>query len=160
MTNDNCLEGIKCPRCGNEERLLIVATILADVTDGGADVADGSDMHWDDASMTRCPECDADGPLRRFQVRPGLPPDPDVMNDERAGWAGQAIATFMLATGSDREDALADLLADLMHWCDRRGFSFAAELERGRNHYETETLAEPAEDEATEECKQPTTEGD
>ncbi len=66
MTNDNSLAGVQCPGCGNEDRFLIVATILADVTDDGADIADGSDMHWDGASMTRCPECDRDGPLSGF----------------------------------------------------------------------------------------------
>lgn len=68
MSNTNCLAGIKCPQCGNEERFLIFATVLMDVTDGGADNADGSDTHWDDASMTTCPECDRDGPLAEFRV--------------------------------------------------------------------------------------------
>jgi hypothetical protein len=68
MTNENCLAGIKCPKCGNEDRFLISATIVADVTDDGADVAEGSDFHWDDASMTRCPDCDRDGPLAEFHI--------------------------------------------------------------------------------------------
>ena len=68
MTNQNCLAGVKCPECENEDRFLIVTTILADVTDDGADIADGSDMHWDDASMTRCPDCDRDGPLFEFHT--------------------------------------------------------------------------------------------
>ena len=69
MTNENCLRGIECPKCGNEERFFIVATIVADVTDEGADTAKGSDHHWDDGSMTRCPECDWDGPLATFRIR-------------------------------------------------------------------------------------------
>jgi hypothetical protein len=70
MTNRNGLAGIQCPHCDKERRFLIVATILADVTDAGADIADGSDMHWDDASMTRCPDCDRDGPLSDFRKQP------------------------------------------------------------------------------------------
>ena len=66
MTNENCLERIRCPHCGNQDRFLIVATVLADVTDDGANIANGSDWHWDDASMTRCPDCDRDGPLAEF----------------------------------------------------------------------------------------------
>lgn len=81
MENENCLAGIQCPRCGNEDRLLIVTTVLADVTDGGADIADGSDMHWDDSSFTRCPECDRDGPLKEFRAAPHLPPGPDELNN-------------------------------------------------------------------------------
>ena len=71
-----------------------------------------------------------------------LPPDPEGMNNRRAAWAGQAIHQFVLATGTDLEDALSDLLADLMHWSDRRQVPFDRELARGRDHYEAETLGE------------------
>jgi DNA-directed RNA polymerase subunit RPC12/RpoP len=71
MTNTNCLEGLRCPHCGNEDRLLIVATVVAEVTDDGADVASpqyGNGFEWDDDSNTRCPECDRAGPLSGFRV--------------------------------------------------------------------------------------------
>jgi hypothetical protein len=68
MSNENCLRGIRCPKCGNEDRFFIVATILADVTDDGADIARHTDMEWDDDSHTRCPDCDRDGPLAEFRV--------------------------------------------------------------------------------------------
>jgi hypothetical protein len=145
MTNNNCLEGIKCPQCGNEDRLLIVTTVLADVTDEGADIAEGSDMHWDDASFARCPECDRDGPLREFRAVE-IPPDPERMNDERAEWASSALAAFMSQTGTDREDAVADLLCDLMHWCDRNGQGFGRELARAQDHYAAETLGDESTD--------------
>jgi hypothetical protein len=70
MTNDNCLQGISCPKCGNEERFLITATIVADVTDDGADIAAHTDMDWDDTSHTRCPDCGMAGPLAEFSVKP------------------------------------------------------------------------------------------
>lgn len=63
MTNANCLEGVRCPDCGQDRRFFITAAIRADVTDDGADIADGSSFDWDEASMTICPECDRDGPL-------------------------------------------------------------------------------------------------
>ena len=71
-----------------------------------------------------------------------LPPDPDSMNDSRAEWAGAALSTFMRETGTDREDALVDLLADLIHWADRNRNDFDAALERARLHYEAETAGE------------------
>ena len=71
-----------------------------------------------------------------------LPPNPDGMNDDRSAWAQTALAAFRLVTGTDEGDALADLLADLMHWSDRSGFSFAAALDRARCHYEAETTRE------------------
>lgn len=68
-----------------------------------------------------------------------LPPDPEGMNDRRAVWGFEAIAEFRRRTGADHEDALCDFLADLMHYADRSGQDFAAELERARVHYAAET---------------------
>jgi hypothetical protein len=70
-----------------------------------------------------------------------IPPDPEQMNDDRAEWAEVAIEAFEGKTGTDREDAVCDLLADLMHFCDRNGFEFAVELGRAETHYEAETLS-------------------
>ena len=71
-----------------------------------------------------------------------LPPDPDDMNDQRADWAESAINLFRAKTGTDGEDAICDLTADLMHWCDRNGQDFNTELLRGSGHYEAETRSE------------------
>ena len=68
-----------------------------------------------------------------------LPPDPERMNDQRAERAAAALQIFQTVTGTDPEDALCDLLADLMHWCDRNGCAFSNELRRARFHYEEET---------------------
>ena len=48
-----------------------------------------------------------------------LPPDPDGKNNDRAAWAKVALDAFMKETGTDLEDALCDLLCDLMHLSDR-----------------------------------------
>lgn len=68
-----------------------------------------------------------------------LPPDPEGMNESRADWANEAILAFEAVTGTDREDALADLLCDLMHWADRNGEDFDKQLSRARQHYVEET---------------------
>ena len=78
-------------------------------------------------------------------TREQLPPDPDRMNDDRSSWAGVALASFMHVTGTDEEDALGDLLSDLMHWSDRNDYDFDAVLDRARAHYEAETVLEEAE---------------
>lgn len=67
-----------------------------------------------------------------------LPNDPDNMNIPRAEWAEAALSTFMGCTGTDQEDAISDLLADLMHLCDRTGPGFDTELERARGNYQAE----------------------
>jgi hypothetical protein len=75
-------------------------------------------------------------------VSPALPPDPEGMNEARLGWAAQAVRAFQEATGADDEDALSDLLADLMHWADRNKYDFDAALLRARDHYHAETLGD------------------
>lgn len=65
--------------------------------------------------------------------------DPDNQNDDRADWGGEMIEAIMNATGTDREDALSDGLADLMHWANREGFDFAIELQRACTQFEAET---------------------
>jgi hypothetical protein len=72
-----------------------------------------------------------------------MPPDPDEKNMERAEWAHRAILAFESATGTDREDALADLLGDLMHWSNVYGQDFDRELDSARRHYASETATEP-----------------
>ena len=72
-----------------------------------------------------------------------LPPDPDRRNAHRALGAATALAELRRLTGADEEDAVSDLLADLMHWCDRFGQEFPKELRRARYHYEEETKASP-----------------
>lgn len=72
-----------------------------------------------------------------------LPPDIDGMNKERAQWAKVALDAFQLHTGVDDEDALADLLGDLMHLSDREPFDFEAALDRARDHYAAETGSAP-----------------
>jgi hypothetical protein len=70
-----------------------------------------------------------------------LPPDPDDSNDDRASWAGRALHLFTEITGTDLEDALSDLLCDLMHWADRKDECFRSSLERARCNYAEETSA-------------------
>ncbi len=63
-------------------------------------------------------------------------------NEDRAEWARKALATFMFTTGSEREDAVCDLLADLMHYCRLNDIDFEDELRRGRVHFEEEVSEE------------------
>jgi len=59
-------------------------------------------------------------------------------NVDRAIWAEKAINTFRHETGTDPEDAICDLLGDLMHYAAQNGYDFEHELERGRWHFEAE----------------------
>ena len=79
------------------------------------------------------------------RIKAELPADPEGHNDDRAKWAQVALDAFQGETGTDDGDRLADLLGDLMHWCDRNGMGFAHELERAHRYYEEETKPEPEE---------------
>ena len=79
MTNTNCLEGIRCPACGNEDRFRIAATSVFTVTDDGTD--DHADVEWDDSSHAQCAECDRSGALGHFRAEPS--PEP-ITSAERA----------------------------------------------------------------------------
>lgn len=68
-----------------------------------------------------------------------LPPDPEEQNYNRANWAQAALEAFQKETRTDAPDACSDLLADLMHFCDRYGLDFDSELARAKMHYEEET---------------------
>ena len=68
-----------------------------------------------------------------------IPPDVDGRNSDRARWAKNALRAFMRQTRVDYEDALGDLLGDLMHLADREPFDFEAALDRARGHYAAET---------------------
>jgi hypothetical protein len=55
MANTNCLEGMKCPNCGQEDNFRITAEAVFDVTDDGTDLF-GS-VEWDDDSPVVCLQC-------------------------------------------------------------------------------------------------------
>lgn len=70
-------------------------------------------------------------------------------NAERAEWAAEALDTFAQRTMhrsihelvyEDQFCAVADLLCDLHHWCDRHQVDFYAALANANMHYECETV--------------------
>jgi hypothetical protein len=63
--------------------------------------------------------------------------------DRRADVAEDALKLFIGLTGIDNEDALGDLLSDLMHLCDRTDAygAFDEMLRCARMHYRDETAA-------------------
>jgi hypothetical protein len=67
-------------------------------------------------------------------------------NLDRAGWAAAALRHFQSTTGVDDDNALPDLLCDLVHWADREGFNFEDALDTARMHHEAECAEEEAND--------------
>ena len=71
--NTNCLEGLACPKCGNDERLIIQGESAFEVTDDGT--GRHWDVYWDDSSHTVCPNrvCNFEGNLCEFREEQKLP---------------------------------------------------------------------------------------
>ncbi len=91
------------------------------------------------AEMFRSWDRPTTGDRQTSMTQTDLPPDPEGMNDTRAARAACCIQHFKCQRGTDWDDAVCDLLCDMMHFCDREGFDFGHELERACMHYEAET---------------------
>lgn len=81
---------------------------------------------------------------------PALRRDPNNMNNHRADFAAAAITAYDRAagnparTGEDQQTILANLLGDLMHYCDQAGLDFRRALRTGATHYWAEkTIGQP-----------------
>lgn len=65
--NQNCLEGVVCPRCHQEDRFNITGEATWKVRDDGTyDRIDG--VEWDSDSPCVCPECGFSGTLGDFEL--------------------------------------------------------------------------------------------
>jgi len=71
-----------------------------------------------------------------------LPADPAKENERRSQLAAIALSAFKEDEFEDCETTLCDLLADLLHWCDRHDADFDRCLARARRHYTEETTPE------------------
>ncbi|MCG3770857.1 MAG: hypothetical protein JW384_02036 [Nitrosomonadaceae bacterium] len=65
MANENCLENMRCPKCGHEDAFRIGATVLMRVHDDGTD-KELSGYEWDHDSFCACEECDHFGTVGDF----------------------------------------------------------------------------------------------
>jgi len=65
--NTNCLEGVKCPKCGQEDLFKIAARVIVEVSDDGTE-DQGGDYEWDQAAFCQCCECDHAGQLADFTI--------------------------------------------------------------------------------------------
>ena len=59
--NTNCLEGLRCPKCKQDDKLLVWAVHCTAVTDDGTNENDDTvknfDEEYGDKSDAECPEC-------------------------------------------------------------------------------------------------------
>lgn len=84
-----------------------------------------------------------DCPVAEIRDGKWFPPDPDEYNQQRADYAMGALDAFAKITGAGPDEALPDLLANLMHWCNRNDQNFSDALEQARGYYHEETTMRP-----------------
>jgi len=67
---------------------------------------------------------------------------PDTNNEVRAWWAARCVREFMTMTGVDPEDAIGDLVANLMHLARLTDQDPELQLMRGQAHFYAEEKEE------------------
>lgn len=67
MANSNCLAGIRCPKCGDEDEFRIAASSIFEITDDGT--GDHEDVEWGGESYIQCRACDHEGTVREFTIQ-------------------------------------------------------------------------------------------
>ena len=63
--NTNCLEGVRCPKCQQQDGFYIEALIKVYVTDDGTE-DQGGNYIWSESSPCACGDCGHAGPLAEF----------------------------------------------------------------------------------------------
>jgi hypothetical protein len=61
-----------------------------------------------------------------------------IDNANHIAWAADAVAVFQKHCGTGDEHAIADLICDLGHLAEDRGFDFLSEAKRGIGHWYAE----------------------
>lgn len=117
--NENCLQGMACPACGDfgPFKILVSQSGMTRVSDEGTDSIEG-DMEWEDDSPCECLECGHTGKVGQFKGQP----DPEfdefqqvVIESYNGGDhpahapgdihdCGDTLLTFLLVELSKRED--------------------------------------------------------
>jgi len=94
--NTNCLEGLRCPKCGHKDEIIVFAKMWVSLNDDGtdpyADSVECGDVEYDENSPARCPECGHHGKMMEW---------------ERKGMGKYFILNV---SGSEDEDNLPDFV--------------------------------------------------
>lgn len=63
-------------------------------------------------------------------------------NEDRAEQVDDALIPYERLSGDDPNDQVADLLADVLHWCNVRNVCFTSSLKTAFMHYDAELAEE------------------
>lgn len=93
--NENCLEGIKCPKCKSLGPFSIMGKALFKVSDDGTE--DFTEVEWKDNNFCECRDCNFRGVVADFKKKESIPPK-----------------ILALAEKEDSEGMLDDLVHDCL----------------------------------------------
>jgi DNA-directed RNA polymerase subunit RPC12/RpoP len=120
--NTNCLEGIRCPKCGSYEPFWITFTANMQVYDDGTGLDD--DVAWDDESDIICCGCQHTGVVAEFRATAGASISAECRSDDlvvevefnAAQWFEQANGEQIVALARCGwgDDYPADVVAQYM----------------------------------------------
>lgn len=100
--NHNCLEGIACPKCKQEDVFSIVTTCKALVHDDGIE---GTNRHeWNSNASITCRECMYSGTVAEFSGVPAAPVIPEermgVLSTAHVSYEESLLIPVLLASGA------------------------------------------------------------
>jgi len=64
-SNENCLDGMRCPGCGSLGPYMIRVTCMATVSDDGTDDFEG--VEWEDDAPCTCNQCGHRAKVKDFK---------------------------------------------------------------------------------------------
>jgi len=72
--NINCMLGLRCPKCGQDDELIVWAEVPVSLVDDGTDPHADSikglgGPEWTEESITLCPECRWQSVMRDFCIK-------------------------------------------------------------------------------------------
>lgn len=68
MTNTNCLEGMRCPKCGSHAPFRIAIKVVVLMHDDGFDNDTLSDTAWGPDSYCQCEQCGFTGEVLALRL--------------------------------------------------------------------------------------------
>jgi hypothetical protein len=102
MPNTNCLEGIRCPKCGHEDSFKVEAKVLVLVEDEGV-THDLSPSEFDADHYCECNNCYFSGTIKDFTL-------PAAQDDVAAPTSAERDK--LIALNAELLEALQDVLGD------------------------------------------------
>ena len=68
MTNTNCLQGMRCPKCGSEGPVSVEISAVVLMHDDGFDNSTISDTAWELDSFCQCGQCGFTADVLAFKL--------------------------------------------------------------------------------------------